>query len=89
MKSELLSPSPPVIAPLSLRPKEAARSLGISERLLWSWTQNHQIPHVRVGGVVLYPVEELRDWLRGQTTCIAADQLGDESTDSTVDTAGR
>jgi excisionase family DNA binding protein len=89
MKPELLSPSPPVITPLSVRPKEAARALGISERLLWSWTQNHQIPHVRVGGVVLYPVEELQRWLRGQTTCIAAGQSGNESADSTVDAAGR
>ena len=49
---------------LALRPKEAARALGISERTLRQMLP--ELPHFRVGGVVLLPVEELREWLRTQ-----------------------
>lgn len=55
---------------LSLRPREAAKALGISERLLWSLTQDGTIPCVRVGTgnrkVPLYPVALLDQWLREQ-----------------------
>lgn len=50
-------------ASLALRPREAARELGISERLLWKWTRSEGVPHVRIGGVVLYPVAGLQRWL--------------------------
>ena len=30
---------------LALRPRDAARALGISERLLWTKTNAHEIPH--------------------------------------------
>jgi len=52
---------------LSMRPREAALALGISERLLWDWTRRGLVPHVRIGGVVVYPTDALRDWLRKQT----------------------
>lgn len=48
---------------LALRPKEAAKAIGIGERLLWSMTNRGEIPHVRVGRAILYPVDLLRDWL--------------------------
>jgi predicted DNA-binding transcriptional regulator AlpA len=48
---------------LALRPKEAALALGISPRLLWSKTNCNEIPHVRIGRAVVYPVELLREWL--------------------------
>ena len=48
---------------LALRPREAAKALGVSERSLWEWTHRGEIPHVRVGRSVLYPVDGLRDWL--------------------------
>ncbi len=47
---------------LALRPKEAARVLGVSERTLRALLPD--LPHVRVGGVVLLPVDPLREWLR-------------------------
>jgi excisionase family DNA binding protein len=47
---------------LALRAKEAAAALGVSERTLRSLLP--QIPHFREGGVVLIPVELLREWLR-------------------------
>lgn len=49
---------------LALRAREAAEALGISERLLWDWTHGEGVPHVRIGNVVLYPVSEVRQWLR-------------------------
>jgi excisionase family DNA binding protein len=48
------------IGSLALRPREAAKALGISPRLLWQLTHDGVIPCVRVGGgkrrTVLYPV---------------------------------
>jgi hypothetical protein len=52
---------------LALRSRGAALTLGISGRTLWQWTNDGIVPHVRVRGVILYPVEGLRDWLRAQT----------------------
>ena len=49
---------------LALRPKEAAEALGIGERTLRQILP--ELPHVRIGGAVLLPVDGLRDWLRDQ-----------------------
>ena len=49
---------------LALRPKEAARALGLSERALR--TLLPKLPTVRAGGAVLIPVDTLREWLRTQ-----------------------
>lgn len=57
------SPTPP-IAPLALRPRDAAVALGVSERLLLEWRKNHGLPYVRLGETVLHPVDEVRAWLR-------------------------
>jgi hypothetical protein len=35
--------------------------------LLWEWTNRGDIPHVRRGRVILYPVEDLKKWLRSQS----------------------
>ena len=53
--------------PLGLRPKDAARALGIGERLLWTLTNQGKIPHLRLGQAVVYPVHVLRDWLTEQS----------------------
>lgn len=52
------------IPALALRSRDAAKSLGISERLLWEWTHRGLIPHVRLGKVLLYPTDGLREFLR-------------------------
>ncbi|MBI1303547.1 MAG: hypothetical protein GC172_07130 [Phycisphaera sp.] len=52
---------------LALRPREAAKALGISERMLWSLTAPRgTIQSVRVGSCALYPVTELQAWLDRQ-----------------------
>jgi excisionase family DNA binding protein len=58
--------------PLALRPREAAKALGISARHLWQLTKDSHIPCVRLGSgtrkTVLYPVAERRVWLTRQTS---------------------
>ena len=49
---------------LALRPAEAARALGLSERAFRALL--HKLPHVRVGGAVLIPIDSLRAWLAQQ-----------------------
>ena len=51
---------------LALRPKDAAKALGIGERLLWSLTNRGEIPHARLGRAVVYPVDELQRYLAEQ-----------------------
>jgi excisionase family DNA binding protein len=53
-------------APLALRPKDAAKALGIGERKLWELTKGGVIPHIKIGTATLYPVDELRAWLSEQ-----------------------
>jgi excisionase family DNA binding protein len=57
-------------SPLALRPRAAAKALGISPRLLWQLTKDGHIPCVRVGSgkrrTVLYPLAELQAWLTRQ-----------------------
>lgn len=58
--------------PLALRPREAARMLGVSARLLWSLTAPRgPIPCTRIGGrggCVLYRPADLDAWLRAAAT---------------------
>lgn len=51
---------------LSLRPREAAKRLGIGERSLWKLTSEGKVPHLRLGRAVLYPVAALEAWLAEQ-----------------------
>jgi excisionase family DNA binding protein len=53
---------------LAVSAREAAAMLGISERLLWTWTRSGKVPHLRLGVRVLYPVELLRAWLNEQAS---------------------
>lgn len=51
-------------AQMALRPREAARALGVSERWLWEKTKAGEIPCTKVGRVTLYPHAMLEEWLR-------------------------
>lgn len=67
MRNSLISKSQLDQVPrLALRPKDTATALGISERLLWSKTNSGEIPHIRVGKAILYPVASLQRWLDQQ-----------------------
>ena len=56
-----------VPTPLALRPRDAAKALGISPRHLWQLTKDGHVPCVRIGTgtrqTVLYPVADLQAWL--------------------------
>lgn len=57
--------------PLALRPKEAAKALGIGQRKLWELSHPRgPIPCVRVGQCVLYPVAQLQAWLAAQVEAV-------------------
>jgi len=52
---------------LLLRPREAARSLNISERQLWQHTHPRgPIPATRIGKCVRYSREALAEFIAGQ-----------------------
>lgn len=61
----MTTPNP--TAALALRHREAAKALGISERLLWQLAHDGAIPCKRVGlgkrQTVLYPVAAIQEWL--------------------------
>ena len=48
---------------LLLTIQEAAEALGISQRKLWGMTASREIPHVRLGRCLRYPVRELEQWI--------------------------
>jgi excisionase family DNA binding protein len=64
------------VEPLAVRPKAAARLLGMSERSFWSLVKGNAIPCCRVGKMRLFRLEALRQWLAeieatqtGRTDC--------------------
>lgn len=63
---------------LAYRPAEAAAALGISLRRLRQI--KHEIPHVRRGDTLLFPVAELQRWLeRNATTSEAQPQIPEQA----------
>jgi len=63
---------------LALRPAEAARALGISERTFRALLP--RIPHIRLDGAVLIPLDVLRRWLteRAEASGTRADRIVSE-----------
>ena len=61
---------------LAMRPREASKSLGISERTLWEWTDRGVVPHIRLGKAILYPVDALREWLQKGANTTVEDKKG-------------
>ena len=46
--------------------REAAKALGISARKLWGLTDTGDIPHVKIGRLVRYRPEALKEWIESQ-----------------------
>lgn len=57
--TRILTPIPRLL----LRPAEAALALGISARLLWSKSQQGEIPVIRIGKAVRYSPVALQEWI--------------------------
>lgn len=51
---------------LLLTPKEASDALAISPRKLWAMTASGEIPHLRLGRSLRYPVVQLEKWIDDQ-----------------------
>ena len=49
--------------PLAMRPKVAAKAIGVSERTLWSMTKRGAIPHAKLGRSTVYPTAGILAWL--------------------------
>ena len=58
-------PTNPGVTRLAFRHDEAAESLGVSPRTLFSWVNDpdSDLPVIRRRGVNLYPIKELEMWL--------------------------
>ena len=52
--------------PKLLKPKEAADVLAVSERTLWTLTDNGDVPAVRIGHSVRYDPGDLAAWIEQQ-----------------------
>jgi hypothetical protein len=64
----LLDSRPGEVPRLALRSREACIALGnISPRTLATWTKRGIVPYVKIEGVLLFPVEGLRNFLAAQT----------------------
>lgn len=48
---------------LLLSTREAAQALAVSERTLWALTQQGDVPVVRFGRSVRYPLDGLKGWI--------------------------
>ena len=62
---------------LALPSREAAKALAVSERTLWESTQRGDVPHVRRGKTILYPVDALRRWQEEQDKAKAPAEGGE------------
>jgi len=51
---------------LLLTPQQAAEALAISPRKLWGMTASGEIPHIRLGRSVRYPLDDLQCWIDRQ-----------------------
>lgn len=72
MSDSILHTKPQLAMPcLALRPREAAQAIGVSERTLWALTQSGKVPHAKIGRIVVYPTDQLRDWLAAQAKATA------------------
>ena len=52
------------LRPLLLSPREAAKTLSICERTLYSLTKAGEIPVVRIGRAVRYSLDDLKQWIK-------------------------
>jgi excisionase family DNA binding protein len=51
------------IAPLAVNGKTAARMLGVSERMFWELRNRGEIPHIKLGRLTRFAVEDLKRFL--------------------------
>jgi len=52
--------------PLALRPREAAKALGVSESTLYRLRSTGKLASIKVGSAILHRVTDLEDFLKAQ-----------------------
>ncbi len=57
------APVPPI---LLLTAKQAAETLSISPRKLWSMTAGGEIPYLKIGRLTRYSIDDLRTYITDQ-----------------------
>lgn len=67
MRDEIYANQCEPIPRVTLRAAEAAKSLGISQRALWTLTKTGDMPHVVCGRITLYPVKGLVEWAESKS----------------------
>jgi hypothetical protein len=72
---------------IALRPREAARAVGVSLGTLMSW-RDVGLPHVCVGRCILVPVSELRTWLSSQVVRMGPEHVANSPGESDNQGAG-
>lgn len=61
---------------LCLNATEVSEKTGLSLSMIRKLTRSSDIPHIRVGRRILYPVSGIEDWLAQNTTGITAPSKG-------------
>ena len=52
---------------LALSPREAAKALSVCEKTLYTMTKKYNIPVIRLGRSVRYPLDALKEWIEKQS----------------------
>ena len=52
---------------LVLSPREAAKAFSVREKTLYTRTKKYNIPVIRLGRAVRYPVDGLKAWIEKQS----------------------
>jgi excisionase family DNA binding protein len=52
-----------MFTPLSVNGKTATRMLGVSERMFWELRNRGEIPHIKLGRLTRFAVEDLKRFL--------------------------
>ena len=50
----------------AMRADEVLRLIPIGRNTLYEWVRQNIIPHIRVGRVILFPREAIREWLKNR-----------------------
>ena len=86
MSDRALGPLPDLATRFAVSAKELANALGVSERSI----RDHQpeIPHVWIGNRILFPVDQVREWLgdRAKAQRSAGEGLANEIMNEMKDT---
>lgn len=64
------------ISKLCLSAMEVSDKTGLSLSMIRKLTSNREIPHIKVGRRILYPVYAIDDWLRTHTIQTSTQQNG-------------